>query len=933
MAASRAEAREEWGHGFVDAVASKHTACSAEGAAESCFAYEPRTVSSLPTSLSSQATSSTCAAYLTHTFPVEYQAVASLRAPALHCLAHAPSAPRSSANAALWGGLESGDGAGSLSATHPLPSFSSHLAAKLESEAERKEREHFRLWARSSAASRRAGDTGEPRLAQRRGETRGGVTHTGQDEVGAAKRQGGGDYGAEEAGRLNATQVGWRWRFACAPLHRHDLCVGGSCQRRSWSQPCIGTKREVPLLRVPQPIEDQDVGAQNGAFLGEEVQTSSLRLSAFLKAPRLPLFSSGLYLPRPSFASSSSPPSPVSTSFSSSSTSCPSPSSSSSASSSGRPEPAEAGGGPYILYLEPSPASPLHRILDDRARKVAEIWGPDPAHCYPPHCSLSGFFTCADIDAVKQSLISLFRETLAETASGTEAWTASERGGAGGEETLSGERTREERAPHAASSTEGGESGEAGERTLLVRAGGGSREAGLPEREERGETANAEAGEEPDAGPKAVQAVYPKSFPSTPREEKGASGREGARKPRCSLGCVSVDRCQREDKCLPNERVVRRLRSERTLHLIRSSTCPDRGERAPRATAEGCAVPGVAGDASASPAEPNAREESQAVNAPSPPAAGASSSATTLPDDSSFDPRNVDMAIRHGDGFTGDPSAVGKAAPTTARSLLSSLTPSFSSVASSHDALTSPMSALSALSPADIQDAETGASGFPHHLSRPGTLLRWVADSQSPRRPHRPAGENKGGSQEREEGAERRPEGEEEELHVGKRHANRPDWHERKEQDRTSTGGERRDGGCLRNGKRGVASSHVRRGEADQGEKERLARTEDSVVMSTEDGYVVLCLSSTCLSRTLIRLKEHLRDAAKVHFRMKAGDHVTLASHRSDPKTREAIKHFYQSAFFGSKESLLESTWDIVLFQLEKKAKNYLTDGRHRFSE
>ncbi|KAJ3182739.1 hypothetical protein HDU87_008078 [Geranomyces variabilis] len=59
-------------------------------------------------------------------------------------------------------------------------------------------------------------------------------------------------------------------------------------------------------------------------------------------------------------------------------------------------------GGPYskagrvgrrlIVYLEPSPATPLRAALDAFRELAAERWTPTDAHAYHPHCSITGFW-------------------------------------------------------------------------------------------------------------------------------------------------------------------------------------------------------------------------------------------------------------------------------------------------------------------------------------------------------------------------------------------------------------------------------------------------------------------------------------------------------------------------------------------------------------
>ncbi|KAJ3168961.1 hypothetical protein HDU88_001288 [Geranomyces variabilis] len=59
-------------------------------------------------------------------------------------------------------------------------------------------------------------------------------------------------------------------------------------------------------------------------------------------------------------------------------------------------------GGPYakagrvgrrlIVYLEPSPATPLRAALDAFRELAAEKWTPTDAHAYHPHCSVTGFW-------------------------------------------------------------------------------------------------------------------------------------------------------------------------------------------------------------------------------------------------------------------------------------------------------------------------------------------------------------------------------------------------------------------------------------------------------------------------------------------------------------------------------------------------------------
>ncbi|PHJ21639.1 hypothetical protein CSUI_004507 [Cystoisospora suis] len=119
-------------------------------------------------------------------------------------------------------------------------------------------------------------------------------------------------------------------------------------------------------------------------------------------------------------------------------------------------------------------------------------------------------------------------------------------------------------------------------------------------------------------------------------------------------------------------------------------------------------------------------------------------------------------------------------------------------------------------------------------------------------------------------------------------------------------------------------------------EEEEEEEKKKSCVISTDDGYVVLCLSTkSCLENRLTQLQEILRSVAQVHIRLKEGDHITLASQRTDKNMRESIKHFYEK-FLHEREGeglLRESTWDVVLYQLRRKARDYKTDGRHLFTE
>ncbi|KAJ3146054.1 hypothetical protein HDU86_000553 [Geranomyces michiganensis] len=45
-----------------------------------------------------------------------------------------------------------------------------------------------------------------------------------------------------------------------------------------------------------------------------------------------------------------------------------------------------------IVYLEPSPTTPLRVALDTFRKLSAEKWTPTDAHAYHPHCSLTGFW-------------------------------------------------------------------------------------------------------------------------------------------------------------------------------------------------------------------------------------------------------------------------------------------------------------------------------------------------------------------------------------------------------------------------------------------------------------------------------------------------------------------------------------------------------------
>ncbi|ESS31240.1 hypothetical protein TGVEG_275450 [Toxoplasma gondii VEG] len=947
MAFSLERAGEEWKGGCAEPRTSEQGI--GEGAETCCFAYEPCTLSSLLTSsICSQGTSSTCASYLTSSHSVELP-TASRTADAVflqpttrHGLAHAPSAFASShsRNAAFCGFLDPEEGAGSFSTAPPsVPPFSAVQGRETE-----KKVEPVHLLARSAATVCREGYGGLPSSEE---ESRDEEREAGEETLagekakdGGAKSHSGDEGCAEEAARgLPGTQVRHLWGLGYTLEHSRKKLSFEACHG-SCSQPCNGTKGDVPVLRVIQDVRDEDVAlAQNAAFC-EELQTSCLRLSPFLKTPALSLFSSPrLFLPRPSFASSSSPPSPISATFSSPS--------SSAASSSGRRD-AETGGGSYILYLEPSPSSPLHRVLDDNAKKVAEIWGPDPAHCYPPHCSLSGFFTCTDIDAVKQSLIALFRATPAseerargpgpagetrgeegaDAAGKGDLCAASEKREADGycgdcDDDVQRKMMRQEEEQGREMSMEVNRDREDGQRTLLGRAGSGvmSRETAGKKENACGEKEYTERVGETGVLPyKSLRSAYPKSFPSTPRERKERAARAESKEPRCFLGCVSPPRCQEGDASnLSGDRIVRRVRSERALHLIRSSAYSDPGEYALNPL-EGKGIPPVVENARLSFSEPSDREtESRA--------ALISSAVFPLFSESSPTSHKGDRVTRQKRGIVSDAfsfSESGEDLPPA--SIVSSLSAgSLPSVASSCEASAFPVSAShapflsSSLSPSDRSSKQTEAScrGPPLAGRRmlSGSPRRFL---ESPVSPHSVDAEDRRGDVK---------EAEEETLgrQEGKKANAREEQNEKRQPLCTRTSVD-----LNREGKSDAGDSDP---EAGENEEETSSREEENVVISTEDGYVVLCLSSTCLSQTLVRLKDHLRDAAQVQFRMKAGDHVTLASHRSDPKTREAIKHFYQSAFFGSRKLLRESTWDVVLFQLEKKAKNYLTDGRHRFSE
>ncbi|KEP62653.1 UNVERIFIED_CONTAM: hypothetical protein HHA_275450 [Hammondia hammondi] len=944
MAFSLERAGEEWKGGCTEPRTSEEG--TGEDAETCCFAYEPCALSSLLTSsICSQGTSSTCASYLTSSHSVALPTASRtedavfLQPAARHGLAHAPSAfaLSQSKNAAFCGFLEPEEGAGSFSTAPPsLPLYS--VVQERETE---KKVEPLHLGARSAATVCREGDGGLPSSEKEsRDEERGEETPAGEKaKDGGAKSQSGDEGRAEEAAR-RLTQLRHLWGLGYTPEHSRKKLSFEACHRRSCSQPCNGTKRDVPLLRVVQDVRDEDVALAHNASFGEELQTSCLRLSPFfLKAPALSLFSSPtLFLPRPSFVSSSS-----------------------AASSSGRRD-AERGGGSYILYLEPSPSSPLHRVLDDYAKKVAEIWGPDPAHCYPPHCSLSGFFTCTDIDAVKQSLIALFRatpasedrardpgptdETRGEEEEGADTagkgdgvekdgkenlCAASEHReadlycGDGGDDVQRKMMRQEEERGREMNMEVDRDNREDGQRTLLGRAG-----SGVTSREAVGKKANAcgekgyteKLGEKGALLCKSLRSAYPKSFPSTPRERKERAAREESKNPGCFLGCVSPTRLQEEDASnLRCDRVVRRVRSERTLHLIRSSAYSDPGEHA-LTPSEGKGIPAVVENACLSFSEPSDREtESHAARIPS--------AVFSFFSELSPTSHNGDSVTRQKRGAVSGAFSLSEGGDDLppASPIGSSLSAgSLPSVASSCEASAFPVSASHApllpspLSPSELSSKETEASCRKPPLAGRRTL------SGSPRRfLDAPFSPHSFDAEDKREGVK-----EEEEETLGRQAGEKANAREEQNEKRqplctsTSVDRNREDG-----------KSHVGGSDTEAGEnvEETFSREEESVVMSTEDGYVVLCLSSTCLSQTLVRLKDHLRDAAQVQFRMKAGDHVTLASHRSDPKTREAIKHFYQSAFFGSRKLLRESTWDVVLFQLEKKAKNYLTDGRHRFSE
>ncbi|PFH36903.1 hypothetical protein BESB_033610 [Besnoitia besnoiti] len=515
-------------------------------------------------------------------------------------------------------------------------------------------------------------------------------------------------------------------------------------------------------------------------------------------------------------------------------------------------------GGPYILYLEPSPASSLHRLLNDHARMIAEVWGPDPALCYPPHCSLSGFFKCADIEAVKASLVALFH------AEGDAQAPASPRADARTAETGTREERGERRAGAERRGNEKRESagGESEEGVLL---GTGARE---------GEEAEGGASRPPS---RAFRVADPEAVPP------GCTG-GGEREIGSPCGTAEKNNAESEEKP-PKEGdhhaqatvFHRRVRAERSLHLVRSSTPLIPSVCTPHMKLPGVLTPAESDTAACSPAADGRRE-------------GVC----------------VGRGLAHPPSL---PSFCSFSSSTPSCTTPSSSAPPPSSSSASLFAPSSPASCGSCSSPARRQSAEAISRSFAAaSLSRPCTLVTQVSGGPTAR-------------------------GAEEDVACGEAKSDNPSAgapqpHETGTLGQGGTGG--RESSRLR---AGGGSAPPAEGEREETQGSEALTEEESIIMSTDDGYVVLCLSSACLGQSLMRLKRQLRDTAKVQFRLKAGDHITLASHRTEPRTLEAIKRFYQKVFHGRRELLLQSTWDIVLFQLEKKASDYRTEGRHRFAE
>ncbi|CAG8492495.1 1492_t:CDS:1 [Funneliformis caledonium] len=50
----------------------------------------------------------------------------------------------------------------------------------------------------------------------------------------------------------------------------------------------------------------------------------------------------------------------------------------------------------YILYLEPSKTSKFYKSIQNYFDQTLKLYGPNEAHQYPPHCSMTGFFILKD---------------------------------------------------------------------------------------------------------------------------------------------------------------------------------------------------------------------------------------------------------------------------------------------------------------------------------------------------------------------------------------------------------------------------------------------------------------------------------------------------------------------------------------------------------